>query len=172
MKKFFADFKTFISRGNVLDMAVGVIVGGAFQKIVSSLVNDIIMPLISGIVGVDIRDWIWQIHPPVCEASSPCLTTSPDITKAAVVLRYGLFIQTIIDFLIIAFALFIVIKTVGVLGRKRKKIMAKLEAELIAKRVASEVTPEVEVTPVPEVEEKVTSTQIELLAEIRDLLKK
>lgn len=168
MKKFFNDFKAFISRGNVLDMAVGVIVGGAFQKIVSSLVNDVIMPLISGLVGIDIKDWVWQLHAPTCESSIPCTSASPDIIKAAVVLRYGNFIQAIIDFLLIAFTLFTVIKVTTLMGKKRRKLIERLEDEKAAKKAAEDSLAK---EPVPE-PEPVKDPHIELLSEIRDLLKK
>ena len=85
---FFADFKKFISKGNILDLAVAVVIGTAFNKIVTSLVNDIIMPLISLCTGgVSVEDWKWVITPAT-------------ETTAEVALAYGTFIQAIIDFLI------------------------------------------------------------------------
>ena len=85
------EFKTFIMRGNVMDMAVGIIIGGAFGKIVTSLVNDIIMPLISILIGkVDFSDMV--------------------LTVGNASIKYGSFITTIVDFLIIAFSIFIAIK--------------------------------------------------------------
>ena len=96
------EFKEFISRGNVLDLAVGVIIGGAFNKIVSSLVDNILMPIIGLIIGgVDFSSLSFKIK---------------DATIA-----YGLFIQNIVDFLIVAFTIFIVIKTVNKLMRKKEK---------------------------------------------------
>lgn len=100
MKKFLTEFKEFISKGNVMDMAVAVIIGGAFGKIVTSLVNDIIMPLISLLTGgISVADWKWVITP-ADEANG--------VAESA--LNYGMFIQNIIDFLIIAFVIFIVLK--------------------------------------------------------------
>ena len=94
MKKFFADFKKFISRGNVIDLAVGVVVGGAFGKITTSLVNDIIMPLISLLFGgKSVADWKWVIQEATYDDAGTLLT-------AETALHYGSFIQTIIDFLI------------------------------------------------------------------------
>lgn len=96
------EFKEFISRGNVLDLAVGVIIGGAFNKIVSSLVDNILMPLIGLIIGgVDFSSLSFKI-------------------KDAEI-AYGLFIQNIVDFLIVAFTIFIVIKAVNKLMRKKEK---------------------------------------------------
>ena len=96
------EFKEFISRGNVLDLAVGVIIGGAFNKIVSSLVDNILMPLIGLIIGgVDFSSLSFKIK---------------DATIA-----YGLFIQNIVDFLIVAFTIFMVVKAVNKLMRKKEK---------------------------------------------------
>lgn len=96
------EFKEFISRGNVLDLAVGVIIGGAFNKIVSSLVDNILMPIIGLIIGgVDFSNLSFKIK---------------DATIA-----YGLFIQNIVDFLIVAFTIFMVVKAVNKLMRKKEK---------------------------------------------------
>lgn len=104
MKKFWAEFKKFIAKGNVVDLAIAVVIGSAFNKIVSSLVNDVIMPLISFAVGgADVSDWKWVITPAEYDASG-------NVVVAESALRYGSFIQTIIDFLIIAFTLFIMFK--------------------------------------------------------------
>lgn len=126
---FAKDFKAFIMRGNVVDLAVAVVIGGAFGKIVTSLVNDIIMPPIGVLVGgIDFSRLKWIIH------------DSTDPKKVAAI-NYGSFINTIITFLIIAFAVFVVIKLV-------ERAMPKKEAAPAA--------------PPPEVT---------LLTEIRDLLK-
>ena len=106
MKKFFADFKKFISRGNVIDLAVGVVVGGAFGKITTSLVNDIIMPLISLLFGgKSVADWKWVIQEATYDDAGTLLT-------AETALHYGSFIQTIIDFLIIAFSIFLILRII------------------------------------------------------------
>ena len=95
MGKFVSDFKSFIARGNVMDMAVGVIIGGAFGKIVSSLVDDVIMPVVSKIIGaVDFKDIIITLG----------------TGEGAPVLRIGNFVQNVIDFLIIALVIFTVIR--------------------------------------------------------------
>lgn len=114
MKNFFTDFKKFITKGNVVDLAVAVVVGGAFGKIVTSLVNDIIMPLISLIVGgASVKDWKWVIKPKIKDAVTGA------VTQAESALHYGNFIQTILDFLIIAFFIFL---TLRVLMSAQKKL--------------------------------------------------
>ena len=126
---FIKEFKEFAMKGNVMDMAVGVIIGGAFGKIVSSLVDDVLMPAIGMLTGnVDFTQLSLKIG---------------DGEKAAV-LNYGTFIQNVIDFLIIAFCIFLIIKAMN-------KIMKKKEEE-----------------PAPEPE---PSNEEKLLGEIRDLLK-
>lgn len=126
---FAQDFKAFIMRGNVVDLAVAVVIGGAFGKIVTSLVNDIIMPPIGWLTGgIDFSNLKWVIQ------------NSPD-PKKVVAISYGTFINSIITFLIIAFAIFIVIKLM-------ERAMPKKEAAPAA-----------------------TPPDVVLLTEIRDLLK-
>ena len=106
-KKFINEFKAMISRGNVVDMAVGVIMGGAFGKIVTSLVNDIIMPLISTLTGgMAIEDWKLVIKEAVTDASG-------EIIEAESAVLYGNFISIVVDFLIISLCIFIMIKAIG-----------------------------------------------------------
>ena len=105
MKKFISDFKAFINRGNIIDMAIGVIIGGAFGKIVTSLVNDIIMPLITYVMGAN----------SLAELSIVLKTTvNPEtgLEEPSLLWAYGNFLQTIIDFLIIAICLFIILKII------------------------------------------------------------
>lgn len=116
MKKWAEEFKTFILRGNVLDMAVGVIVGGAFGKITTSLVNDVIMPLVGMLLGkVNFSDLKIVLHAATEEA-------------AEVSLNYGNFIQQVVDFLIISACVFVMVKVFNGLTAKRKKEEAKEEA--------------------------------------------
>jgi len=137
---FIQDFKAFALKGNVVDMAVGVIIGGAFGKIVTSVVNNIIMPPIGFLTGgVDFTDLKFVIKEAEGEAE-------------AVTLNYGQFIQDVVDFLIIAFCIFLMVKGISALNRKKDKEDAK---------AAAEPAP----APEPSAEEK-------LLTEIRDLLKK
>ncbi len=115
MKKFINEFKAFIAKGNVVDMAVAVIIGGAFGKIVTSLVNDVIMPLIGIITGgLNVTDWKWVIKEAVVDAEGKILT-------AENALKYGNFIQTIIDFLIIAICIFIMLKIILAFKSKLEK---------------------------------------------------
>lgn len=145
-KSFMGEFKTFIARGNVMDMAVGVIIGGAFGKISTSLVNDVIMPLISVLTGgVDFSNWKIVLKAAVAGADGAI----DPATEVAI--KYGSFLATILDFLIIAFAVFLMLKTINGFHDKLKKA----EEEAPAKEPAP---------PEPSNEEK-------LLTEIRDLLK-
>ena len=134
---FLAEFRQFIARGNVLDMAVGVIIGGAFGKISTSLVNDILMPLLGLLLGgIHFNDLKFVIKSAVMNGST--------IVSPEVAINYGNFIQTTIDFIIIAFAIFMMIKGISKLSFK------KLEESPNAP------------PPPPD---------IQLLTEIRDLLK-
>jgi len=138
---FIQDFKSFALKGNVVDMAVGVIIGGAFGKIVTSIVNNIIMPPIGVLTGgVDFTDLKLTIKEAVVEGEN--------VVSEAVTLNYGQFIQDVVDFLIIAFCIFLMIKGITKLSRKKEEEDAAAPA------------PE----PEPSAEEK-------LLTEIRDLLK-
>lgn len=105
------EFREFAVKGNLVDMAVGIIMGAAFGKIVSSLVSDIIMPPLGLLMGrVDFKDLAITL-----QAGHPATQASPEVK--AVVIRYGLFLNTIIDFVIVAFAIFIVIKQINHLQR-------------------------------------------------------
>ena len=126
MKGFIKEFKEFISRGNVIDLAVAVVIGGAFTKIVNSLVNDIIMPIIGVIIGgINFENLM--------------------ITVGTAEIKYGMFIQAIVNFLLIAFVIFSIIKAINTFNKKK------------------EDAPEEPAKP---------SEDIVLLTEIRDLLKK
>lgn len=140
MGKFIEDFKAFALKGNVVDMAIGVIIGGAFGKIVTSLVNDIIMPVVSIVTGGDgyknLKYVITPGHPAVGDVAA----------VEEVAINYGLFIQNVVDFFIIALCIFIAL-------RYTVKFMKK-------EKVEEEAAP----APEPTAEEK-------LLTEIRDILK-
>lgn len=111
--KFLQDFKAFAMKGNVVDMAVGVIIGGAFGKIVSSVVNDIIMPPLGLLIGgVNFKDLKLVLKPAVVEDGEEI---------AAVTLNYGNFLQNIFDFLIIAFSIFLFIRVMTRLMNKKKE---------------------------------------------------
>ena len=140
MKKFFAEFKEFAMRGNVLDMAVGVVIGTAFGKITTSLVNDVFMPLIGLIIGgIDLGQLNIVLKPETVNAAGE--------TVAAVTLGIGTFLSTIIDFILVAFVIFLMVKAINQLHKLGKK--------------NEEEEPEEEPAPTSE----------ELLTEIRDLLK-
>ena len=129
MKKFLGEFRTFIAKGNVIDLAVAVVIGNAFNAIVSSLVNDVIMPFVGLLIGgIDFSDI--------------------KVTLGDANIMFGKFIQNIVDFLIVAFTIFIVVKAFNKLQEKAKKKEAKEEE--VAKK----------------------ADDILLLEEIRDLLKK
>ena len=120
MKKFFSDFKTFIMKGNIVDMAVGVVIGGAFGKIITSLVNDVITPLISIATGkVSLTELKWIINPAVLDEAG-------EIVQKELALTYGNFIQTVIDFLIIALSIFVVLR-IMVNAQKKLEAMKKKE---------------------------------------------
>ncbi|MBQ8524422.1 MAG: large-conductance mechanosensitive channel protein MscL [Clostridia bacterium] len=142
--KFIEEFKAFIAKGNVIDMAVAVVVGGAFGKIVTSLVNDIIMPLIGLITGgFNVKDAKWVIEAAVMDGET--------VVTPEVALTYGVFIQTIIDFLLVALSIFIFLKII---------LAAKSKFEKKEEEIAEEA---------PAEEPKETTEDI--LSEIRDLLK-
>lgn len=145
-KSFLQEFKEFALKGNVVDMAVGVIIGGAFGKIVTSLVEDILMPAIGYLIGgMDFKDMKYIIKVAIKEGDK--------VIKPEVAISYGNFIQVIIDFLIIAISIFIVIKIVMRLSEMRKK-----------EKEAQEEAPAEEAPAEPPVD-------VQLLTEIRDLLK-
>ncbi|MCG9911725.1 MAG: large-conductance mechanosensitive channel protein MscL [Flavobacteriales bacterium] len=139
------EFKEFALRGNVIDLAVGVIIGGAFGKIVASVVNDILMPPIGVLLGgVDFKDLKLEI-----KEAAPAIMEGDKVIKeavAAVTLNYGSFIQTVVDFTIVAFCIFLLVKGMNKLKKK-------------------------EPAPAPEPEPEPTNEE-KLLTEIRDLLKK
>lgn len=111
----FKEFKEFAIKGNVIDLAIGVIIGGAFGKIVSSLVNDVIMPIIGGLIGkVDFTNFFISLD----GNSYSSLQQAKDAGIAT--LNYGIFLNTVIEFLIIAFSLFIVIRQINRLKRKEE----------------------------------------------------
>ena len=131
---FFSEFKTFAMRGNVIDLAVGVVIGAAFGKIVASLVDNIIMPPLGVLIGnIDFSELVVKIGTPVADAKG--------VVTGGAIIKYGVFLNTIIQFIIVAIAIFLVVKLMNRLTRKE------------------------EAAPAPPPEDVV------LLREIRDLLK-
>ena len=151
-KGFIAEFKAFAMRGNVIDLAVGMIIGSAFGKITSSLVNDVIMPAVSMLMGgVDFTAWKIVLKEAVMEMGADGVMVE---TAAEVAIKYGNLIAVIVDFIILAFAIFCMVKAINTM---REKAEALKKEEEVAE-------PEPEAEPEPSAEEK-------LLMEIRDLLK-
>ena len=155
MKKFFEEFKAFAMRGNVIDLAVGVVIGGAFGKITTSIVNDIIMPVIGVITGgLNFSDWKIVLKEAVTSLGADGIEV---VEKAEVAITFGNTIAVIVDFIIIAFAVFCMVKAINTMHAKADALKKK-EEEAAAEETAPAAEPE------PSAEEK-------LLAEIRDLLK-
>lgn len=139
MKKFLNDFKDFAVKGNVVDMAVGVIIGAAFGKIVSSLVNDVLMPIIGYFTGgINFSEHRWVIQEAVKQGE--------EIITPEIALSWGVFVQAIVDFIIVAFCIFMMIKFIMRLKKKDEE-------------------------PAP-AEPAAPSEEVQLLTEIRDLLRK
>ena len=148
MKKFFADFKAFIMKGNIIDMAVGVVIGGAFGKIVTSLVADIITPLVSILTGkVSLTELKWIINEAVIDEAG--VEVTPELA-----LTYGNFLQNVIDFFIIAASIFVVLRIMTI-AQKKLEALKKKEEE---KKEEAPAEPK--------------ETELSVLCEIREMLKK
>ena len=147
MKKFFDDFKAFALKGNIVDMAIGVVIGGAFGKIVTSLVNDIITPLIGLMTGnISLAELKVILAPAVLDA------VSGEVVTPELAITYGAFLQTIIDFLIIALSIFCVMR-VAMNAHKKLEDMKKKEEEAPAEEEAAPA-----------------DTELSVLLEIKELL--
>ena len=152
MKKFLNEFKAFAMRGNVIDLAVGVVIGGAFGKITTSIVNDIIMPVIGVITGgLNFSDWKIVLKQAVLDAEGA--VANPEIA-----ITFGNTIAVILDFIIIAFAVFCMVKGINTMHAKAEALKKKEEEEAAAE------------PPAPPAEPEPTKEEL-LLTEIRDLLK-
>lgn len=117
MKKFLSEFKEFALRGNVLDMAIGVVIGGAFGKITTSLVNDVIMPLVGMLIGgIDLSQLDIVLKPAVMNGD--------EVVTAAVTLGIGTFLTTIIDFILVALVIFLMIKAINRFRKKKEEVPA------------------------------------------------
>ncbi|MBO5440157.1 MAG: large conductance mechanosensitive channel protein MscL [Clostridia bacterium] len=185
-KQFWTDFKTFISRGNVVDLAVAMVVGAAFNKIVSQLVDSFINPLIGMFVGgFDLADLKYVVHPAEVDKLG-------NITKAEVAFTYGMFLQAVIDFLIISLTVFIVVKLYTRLKKhleeeskkwydelnpEEAKARRKKEAEEKAKAEEAKKAEEARLKEIEQLKREKEEaqrlyfqTQQELLTEIRDAL--
>ena len=149
MKKFFQEFKEFISQGNIVDMAVGVVIGAAFKEIVNALVNNVIMPLVElATGGVSVDSWEWVLK--------KAAMVGEEVVTPAVAIQYGILLQAIIDFLIVAFCIFVVLKIMMSAQKKMQSLLHK-KAEEEAAAVAEEAPAE---------------TEMDVLKDIRELLVK
>lgn len=154
MKKFFGDFRQFITQGNVMDMAVGSIIGLSFKDIVTSLTNDIISPILGVFGGVDFSEYKWVIG--TKEVLDP-VTGAVTVTENAI--NYGSFITGVINFILMAFIIFLMVRLVAKIGEISRKLAAKKAAEEAeAAAAATEVAPPTETTE-------------DILKDIRALLK-
>lgn len=151
MKKFFKEFRDFINKGNVIDMAVAVIIGAAFSPIVNSLVNNIIMPVIGWLIGdMDFTNIKTVLTPEV-------LNEAGEVVTAEVAIGWGVLIAAVLNFLIVALCIFVLLKVVLAAKNGSEKLRKKGEPE-----------PE----PAPEEPAAPVETDLDVLREIRDLLKK
>lgn len=189
MKRFFAEFKKFISRGNVIDLAVGVIIGGAFSKITASLVSDLIMPLITFVFslfgikgGMNGMCLVLNDVPKyVTDSTTGALVINPE----AITWNYGNFIQTVLDFLLIALVLFLIIKAINFANDEYKRATMKspftkeeikeMRAQGLTRRQIRELEDkrreEIAEEEARKAEEDAPKTQEELLQEIIDIMR-
>ena len=174
MKKFFSEFKQFITRGNVIDLAVGMIIGAAFTAIVTALVNGVFKPLIDAIPMGNVEGLITMLVPKNSEGVRVAVdSTDIDLAKS-IYINWGDLIMAVITFFITALVLFLIIKVINSIHNKGKKLAEKQRAKIQEKLAKGEITAEeaaveeaaVEPEPVAPVE-----TTDDLLREIRDLLK-
>lgn len=174
MKKFFAEFKKFITRGNVIDLAVGMIIGAAFTAIVNAVVNDIFKPLINAIPMGNIQGLITMLVPKNADGVKvPFGSAEIDLAKS-VYINWGDVIMAIITFLITAFVLFLIVKAINsvrdksknIAEKQKEKIRKKLEKGKITAEEAAKEEEAIQQAPAAPVE-----TTDDLLREIRDLLK-
>jgi large conductance mechanosensitive channel len=123
MKNFFKDFATFISKGNAMDLAVGLVIGTAFNTIIKSLVNDIIMPFIGLVANTDVSNWFWVMKG---DYHYDSVVGTWIFDANAIVLRYGNFLQSVLDFFIVALAIFLALRVITSLRAKMELAKVKL----------------------------------------------
>lgn len=176
MKKFFEEFGKFIKRGNVMDLAVGIIIGAAFKDIVNSLVNDILMPIVGLGFKFDVKAAVLVLKGAQTGFDPSGL---PVYTDGTVLLRWGAFLQAIIDFIVIAFVIFSIIKILNVLNdgaKKRKdKILAQLEKKLakghLLTKAEQEQVEKGKAKLETEIKEEEKPSIEDLLTDIKEILK-
>lgn len=177
MKKFFGEFKAFITRGNILDMAVGVIIGGAFSAVVSAFTNKILMPIINALLSyITNGDGLYTIlfHSELASdeviAAGTALTGPDGLAYSRLFyIDWSAFIDAVINFFFIALTLFIILKVVMYVSKKNAELKERAKAKL-AKEQPQEEAP-AEEAPVEEVKEPEVDPVVALLQEIRDELK-
>ncbi len=165
-KGFFGEFKEFITRGNIIDLAVGVIIGGAFSTIVTALTNKIIMPLINLIVSVTTGGQ--GINLITILNGEPQFITDAEsglsvVNAKCIYIDWGVFIEAVINFILIALVLFLIVKAANSIAKKKAELDAKLLEEHYKKHPEDRPVPPEEVPPTP--------TELDVLNEIKELLK-
>ncbi len=169
MKKFFQEFKAFITRGNILDLAIGVIIGGAFNTIVTTLNNKILMPIINWALsyitkGSELCTVLpnYTLYDPLVHEGATPIVVNGISYYSVNYINWSAFIESIINFLLIALTLFVIVKVAQYAARKRKEFEESLKAKNVQEQPAEEPEPAAEPTPDP---------VVVLLEEIRDSLK-
>ncbi len=159
-KGFITEFKEFITKGNILDMAIGVIIGNSFKAIVTALTDKVIMPVVTWVIGdksvEEVKTVLTEAKPEVLDAEGNVVTEA--VAENAI--YWGEFIQSIVDFLLVAIVLFVIIKSAMAFQKKREELMKKLRKEEEA----------VEEAPAAPAEPTIEEKNAEVLKEIRDLL--
>lgn len=174
MKKFFKEFKDFISRGNVLDMAVGVIVGGAFTAIITALTGQILQPLINWLIALIAGDGANGLEAAVTILKPAYVDGALDLASS-IYIDWGAFITAIINFILVAFILFCIVKAINSVRDGGKKFADKQKKKLEKQLKKGEITEEQAAEQIAAAEETAPAEPVEttddLLREIRDLLK-
>ena len=174
MKKIFSEFKAFITRGNVIDLAVGMIIGAAFTAIVTALVNGVFKPLIDAIPMGNVEGLITMLVPKNSEGVTVAADSIDIDLSKSVYINWGDLIMAIITFFITAFVLFLIIKAINSVREKSKNVAEKQKAKIQKKLEKGQITAEEAAKEEAAVEEEVVApveTTDDLLREIRDLLK-
>lgn len=176
MKKIFKEFKEFISRGSVIDLAVGVIIGSAFTAIVNSLVNNIFMPFIGALTGGNLDNivtflWTTKVSPDQANPGDKAVLFNGVYYDSLSYINWGAFISAVINFLLIAAVLFTVVKIINSMREKAKNVEKRFKEKHGSSKTSTQVNVEIEPEPEPEPEPEKKNETVLLLEEIRDLLK-
>ena len=174
MKKFFSEFKTFITRGNVIDLAVGMIIGAAFTAIVTALVNGVFKPLIDAIPMGNVQGLITMLVPKNAEGVKVAADSADIDLAKSIYINWGDLIMAIISFFLTALVLFLIVKVINSVREKGKKVSEKQKAKIQQKLAKGQISAEEAAKEEAIVEAEVAApveTTDDLLREIRDLLK-